>query len=86
MKTKDRTRAKAYSQYSYGKDCHPEPGGKIILEKGLLFENVHKFREVLKDYTIQEGFILVRDKNEKSRVTCHCAAIGCHLCMPSPRW
>ena len=47
------------------------------MEKDILFDNVHKFREVLKDYTIQEGFILVKDKNEKSKVTCHCAAIGC---------
>lgn len=43
----------------------------------MLFGDVNKFREVLKEYTIQQGCKIVRDKNERGRVTCHCAALGC---------
>ena len=31
----------------------------------------------MKDFIIQKGFKIVRDKNEKSRVICYCATIGC---------
>lgn len=41
---------------------------RIKLEKGMLFENIDKFREVLRDYVVQEGFELVRLKNERTRV------------------
>ncbi|KAA8515217.1 hypothetical protein F0562_018396 [Nyssa sinensis] len=30
-------------------------------------------REVLRDYTIQQGCSIIRDKNEKAKVTAHCA-------------
>ncbi|KAL0384318.1 UNVERIFIED_CONTAM: hypothetical protein Sradi_2826100 [Sesamum radiatum] len=50
---------------------------KIHLEQGMIFENVDKFREVLRDYVVQEGFLIVRLKNERTRVTCKCAADGC---------
>ncbi|KAF8389225.1 hypothetical protein HHK36_025918 [Tetracentron sinense] len=36
-----------------------------------------EFREALRDYVIQEGFEIVKDKNEKTRVTVHCSAEGC---------
>ncbi|KAL0375678.1 UNVERIFIED_CONTAM: hypothetical protein Scaly_0685400 [Sesamum calycinum] len=42
---------------------------KIHLEQGMIFENVDKFREVLRDYVVQEGFVIVRLKNERTRVT-----------------
>ncbi|KAL0346066.1 UNVERIFIED_CONTAM: hypothetical protein Sradi_4437900 [Sesamum radiatum] len=50
---------------------------KIYLEQGMIFENVDKFKEVLRDYVVQEGFVIVRLKNERTRVTCKCAANGC---------
>ncbi|KAK4389214.1 hypothetical protein Sango_2258400 [Sesamum angolense] len=50
---------------------------KIHLEEGMIFENVDKFREVLREYVVQEGFVIVRLKNERTRVTCKCAADGC---------
>ncbi|KAL0392953.1 UNVERIFIED_CONTAM: hypothetical protein Sradi_2518100 [Sesamum radiatum] len=43
---------------------------KIHLQQGMIFENVDKFREVLRDYVVQEGFVIVRLKNERTRVTC----------------
>ncbi|XP_012844641.1 PREDICTED: uncharacterized protein LOC105964686 [Erythranthe guttata] len=55
----------------------PEPGEKIKLKKGQVFTDVYQFRQVLKDYTIQEGFHCVRDKNEKQRVRVHCGGENC---------
>ncbi|XP_019427184.1 PREDICTED: uncharacterized protein LOC109335506 [Lupinus angustifolius] len=49
----------------------------VKLETHMLFLNVHHFREVLKDYFIQEGFEVKRLKNEKARVTAICVAEGC---------
>ncbi|KAF8389234.1 hypothetical protein HHK36_025927 [Tetracentron sinense] len=43
----------------------------------MLFGNVTEFREALRDYIIQEGFEIVRDKNEKTRVIAHCSSEGC---------
>ncbi|KAI8563839.1 hypothetical protein RHMOL_Rhmol03G0140400 [Rhododendron molle] len=52
--------------------------GEITLKEGLLFANVNKFREALKEYTIQKGCKIVRVKNEKRKVTCRCAALSCN--------
>ena len=49
----------------------------IILERGMLFGSVDAFREVLRDYVIQEGFEIVRTRNERTRFTALCAARGC---------
>lgn len=39
----------------FGKEFHVNgDDGKVILKKDLLFENVDKFREALKEYTIQK--------------------------------
>lgn len=63
----------------FGKEFHVDAGdGEITLKEGRLFANVDKFREALKEYTIQKGCKIVRVKNEKSRVTCRCAALGCN--------
>ncbi|KAA8519515.1 hypothetical protein F0562_013771 [Nyssa sinensis] len=50
---------------------------KIQVQAGMVFDNVDKFREALKDYVIQEGFQIIRDKNEKSRFTAHYGERGC---------
>ncbi|XP_027082479.1 uncharacterized protein [Coffea arabica] len=55
--------------------CNPKNG--IEFEKGQLFTNMDAFRAVLKDYVIQNGFPLLRLKNERSRVTAICNAEGC---------
>lgn len=60
-----------------GKPYENQRDGRITLEKHQLFLNVNHFREVLKDFAIQEGFELKRVKNEKVRVTCECASEGC---------
>ncbi|XP_027071688.1 uncharacterized protein [Coffea arabica] len=54
------------------------PREDIEFEKEMLFTNVDAFRAVLKDYTIQKGFPLVRLKNENSRCTAKCGAEGCN--------
>ncbi|KAA8537000.1 hypothetical protein F0562_029478 [Nyssa sinensis] len=61
----------------YREEYHARKGDKIVLKSGQLFENVDKFREVLRDYTIQEGCSIIRKKNEKARVTAHCVDSSC---------
>ncbi|KAL7254013.1 hypothetical protein ACSBR1_008380 [Camellia fascicularis] len=60
-----------------GLEPYLNPKGEVVLEKGMIFANVNSFRASLKDYIVETGFKIVRDKNEKSRVTTHCAAEGC---------
>ena len=50
-------------------------GGRFIVEEGsirlenvMVFTNVNEFREALRDFAIQEGFELVKVKNDKARV------------------
>ncbi|KAG5557399.1 hypothetical protein RHGRI_007599 [Rhododendron griersonianum] len=63
----------------FGKEFHVDGGdGEITLKEGLLFANVNKFGEALKEYTIQKGCKIVKVKNEKSKVTCRCATLGCN--------
>ena len=50
---------------------------EVVLEKGMIFADVNNFRASLKDYIVDTGFKIVRIKNKKSRVTAHCAAVGC---------
>lgn len=38
--------------------------GQIEFEVGQVFKSVNRFREVLVDYAIQEGFALARIKND----------------------
>ncbi|KAK4390267.1 hypothetical protein Sango_2090000 [Sesamum angolense] len=54
-----------------------DPLEKIKLEKGMLFSSVDTFRLALREYAIREGFKVIRDKNEKERVTAHCDGKGC---------
>ncbi|CAL5403478.1 unnamed protein product [Camellia sinensis] len=60
-----------------GKEPYMNQDGEVVLEEGMIFPEVNTFRATLRDYTVQTGFKIVRDKNEKSRVTAHCAAEGC---------
>jgi hypothetical protein len=54
-----------------------DDNGKIHLQRSQLFFDVNEFRDVLRDYIIQESFDILRVKNEKSRVTAICASEGC---------
>uniref|UniRef100_K7K378 Transposase MuDR plant domain-containing protein n=1 Tax=Glycine max TaxID=3847 RepID=K7K378_SOYBN len=60
-----------------GKPCEKEKDARIKLEVDQLFLNVNHFREVLKDFSIQERFKLRRVKNEKTIVTCKCVDVEC---------
>ncbi|TXG61099.1 hypothetical protein EZV62_012462 [Acer yangbiense] len=51
--------------------------GRVALEFGQLFHNLHQFRIVLRDFAVQEGFELKRVKNDKERYTAFCAYEGC---------
>ncbi|KAH7836526.1 hypothetical protein Vadar_002444 [Vaccinium darrowii] len=62
---------------SYGKEPYLDGEGEVVLERHMIFEDVNAFRAKLRDYTVEKGFKIVRDKNEKGRVTAHCAAVGC---------
>ncbi|KAK9214459.1 hypothetical protein WN944_006451 [Citrus x changshan-huyou] len=50
---------------------------EIILEVGQVFSIVDEFRSVLKDFAIQQGCVLHREKNERARVTALCANKRC---------
>ncbi|TXG57639.1 hypothetical protein EZV62_015468 [Acer yangbiense] len=52
-------------------------GGIIDLQQRQLFNDVHHFREVLLDFTIQEDFALSRVKNDTKRVIVKCKDEGC---------
>ncbi|KAA8517877.1 hypothetical protein F0562_015334 [Nyssa sinensis] len=69
---KGKSTSKVFEYNLYGKEYHAKEGDKIVLKSRQLFENVDKFKEVLRDYTIQQGCSIIRDKNEKARVTAHC--------------
>ncbi|KAG5546934.1 hypothetical protein RHGRI_012839 [Rhododendron griersonianum] len=71
------SKSKGFDSSTFGHEFYVEKEGPIKFEVGMLFGDVNKFREVLKEYTIQQGCKIVRDKNERGRVTCHCAALGC---------
>ncbi|KAK2658009.1 hypothetical protein Ddye_011061 [Dipteronia dyeriana] len=43
--------------------------GRVVLEVGQLFINLQHFRQVLRDFVVQEGFKLKRIKNDKERYT-----------------
>ena len=51
--------------------------GLLNLKLLSLFGDVSKFREVLRECTIQKGCKIIRQKNEKPSVTYHCATEGC---------
>ncbi|KAA8541876.1 hypothetical protein F0562_023028 [Nyssa sinensis] len=74
---KDKSTSRVFEYNLYGEEYHAREGDKIVLKSGQLFENVDKFREVLRDYTIQQGCSIIREKNEKARVTAHCADSSC---------
>ncbi|XP_043718151.1 uncharacterized protein LOC122666107 [Telopea speciosissima] len=50
---------------------------RITLEVGLMYDDVNHFKKVLYEYVVHEGFQLLKQKNEKSRVTTRCAGNGC---------
>ncbi|KAI9197549.1 hypothetical protein LWI28_000494 [Acer negundo] len=51
--------------------------GNMHLEVVQLFNHLYHFRQVLRDYAVQEGFQLKRLKNEKEKHTSECAYEGC---------
>ncbi|KAL5786015.1 hypothetical protein ACOSQ2_008407 [Xanthoceras sorbifolium] len=52
---------------------------QIKLEVGQLFQNLQHFRQVIRDFVVQDGFQLRRVKNERDRYTTECAYEGCEL-------
>ncbi|KAL0400138.1 UNVERIFIED_CONTAM: hypothetical protein Sradi_2357100 [Sesamum radiatum] len=52
-------------------------GRKIVFEKGMIFTDVNAFRDVLREFVIQEGFRMKRYRNETQRVTAGCDVKGC---------
>ncbi|KAL5774309.1 hypothetical protein ACOSP7_011866 [Xanthoceras sorbifolium] len=64
-------------QPNRGTSFRVSESGRIVLQVGQLFRNVNEFRQVILDFSIQEGFRLKRVKNEKRRVTCGCEVEGC---------
>lgn len=59
---------------------HPK-GEHVELHVGQTFSYIHAFRDCLKDYTIQEGVVFDRIKNERLRIIALCALGNCAWCM-----
>ncbi|KAH7856900.1 hypothetical protein Vadar_006704 [Vaccinium darrowii] len=59
------------------KEPYLDAEGEVVLEEKMIFTDVDAFRAKLRDYTVEKGFKIIRDKNEKCRVTAHCAFKGC---------
>ena len=53
-----------------------DDNSKVHLERFMLFVDVKEFRDVLRDYIIQENFDIIKVKNKKARVTAICAFEG----------
>ncbi|KAI9182004.1 hypothetical protein LWI28_020981 [Acer negundo] len=51
--------------------------GRVNLEVGQLFKDLYHFRQVLRDFVVQEGFRLQRIKKDRNRYTTLCAFEGC---------
>ncbi|KAK4835153.1 hypothetical protein QYF36_006018 [Acer negundo] len=51
--------------------------GRITIEVGQMFRGGSHFREIIKDYSIQEGFKLKIIRNERNRITYKCEAESC---------
>ncbi|KAF7146599.1 hypothetical protein RHSIM_Rhsim04G0200600 [Rhododendron simsii] len=60
-----------------GKEPYVGCEREVVLEEKMIFPDVDAFRAKLRDYTMEKGFKIVRDKNEKARVTAHCDVEGC---------
>ncbi|KAL5738252.1 hypothetical protein ACOSP7_031013 [Xanthoceras sorbifolium] len=60
-----------------GKPFNQAPDGKVELEVGQLFHSLQHFRQVLRDFVVQEGFELKRIKNARERFTAKCGVAGC---------
>lgn len=54
-----------------------QPGQKVEVAKGMIFETRKAFRKVIYEQSIQSGFKLRKIKNESKRVTVGCAASDC---------
>ncbi|TXG51444.1 hypothetical protein EZV62_023968 [Acer yangbiense] len=53
-----------------GKPFRVADDGKVYLQVEQLFRNLYHFRMVLRDFVVQEGFQILRVKNEKDRHAC----------------
>ncbi|KAK9269428.1 hypothetical protein L1049_001201 [Liquidambar formosana] len=71
------------NRFMRGKKPVEDDGRKVSFWVGRVFVSVDAFREKLREYVIQEGFDIVRVKNERTRVTVKCAGEGCRWCIPA---
>lgn len=59
-----------------GNLCDPNEIRTVNLKKWMIFQNIHQYRNVLKEFAINRGFELLRMKNERTRVTVRCRQPG----------
>ncbi|KAK9292713.1 hypothetical protein L1049_020692 [Liquidambar formosana] len=65
------------NRFMRGKKPVEDDGSNVSFWVGRVFVSIDAFREKLREYVIQEGFDIVRVKNERTRVTVKCAGEGC---------
>ncbi|KAK9290736.1 hypothetical protein L1049_008912 [Liquidambar formosana] len=64
------------NRFMRGKKPVEDDGHNVSFWVGRVFVSIDAFREKLREYVIQEGFDIVRVKNERTRVTVKCAGEG----------
>ncbi|KAL5762964.1 hypothetical protein ACOSP7_019228 [Xanthoceras sorbifolium] len=62
----------AVAKYCHENQWTPKPNGSIDFKEGQIFGNAKLVRKVVKQYAIQEGFMLTKIKNDRTRYTIKC--------------
>ncbi|KAL5779583.1 hypothetical protein ACOSQ2_010320 [Xanthoceras sorbifolium] len=67
----------AIAKYCHENQWTSNSNGSIDFQEGQIFRNAKFVRKVVKQYAIQEGFMLTKIKNDKSRYTVKCKNETC---------
>ncbi|KAL5743642.1 hypothetical protein ACOSQ2_026758 [Xanthoceras sorbifolium] len=67
----------AIAKYCHENQWTPNLNGPIDFQGGQIFGNAKLLRKVVKQYAIQEGFMLTKIKNDRSRYTIKCKNETC---------
>ncbi|KAL5811968.1 hypothetical protein ACOSQ3_026918 [Xanthoceras sorbifolium] len=70
-------KAIAIAKYCHENQWTPNLNGPIDFQGGQIFGNAKLLRKVVKQYVIQEGFMLTKIKNDRSRYTIKCKNETC---------
>ncbi|KAL5760735.1 hypothetical protein ACOSQ2_019573 [Xanthoceras sorbifolium] len=73
------------AKYCHENQWTPNPNGSIDFKEGQIFGNAKLVRKVVKQYAIQEGFMLTKIKNDRTRFHASCLPDGLTFMIRSVR-